>query len=130
MIQSRKFRYFSTLPLFFILIGAQNHLLRKVSSDGDLAFAAFLCFSDQSLFCVFQPVRTDGQFALKHLATIYSPEYDLIDFAISPFGRIVALWTNPDGIPLLRYAKFSHTKGRKYDLSFKRKFLCDLTGLH
>ena len=111
MIQSRKFRYSTTLPLLFFLLGAQNHLLRKVSSDGDLAFAAFLCFSDQSLFCVFQPVRTDGQFALKHLATIYSPEYDLIDFAISPFGRIVALWTNPDGIPLLRYAKFSHTKG-------------------
>ena len=104
------------------MLGAQNHLLRKVSSDGDLAFAAFLCFSDQSLFCVFQPVRTDGQFALKHLATIYSPEYDLIDFAISPFGRIVALWTNPDGIPLLRYAKFSHTKGIYQHL---RKCLCN-----
>ena len=128
MIQSRKFKY-STMcsTSLFFLLGAQNHLLRKVSSDGDLAFAAFLCFSDQSLFCVFQPVRTDGQFALKHLATIYSPEYDLIDFAISPFGRIVALWTNPDGIPLLRYAKFSHTKGIYQHL---RKFLCNLTGLH
>ena len=108
------------------MLGAQNHLLRKVSSDGDVAFAAFLCFSDQSLFCVFQPVRTDGQFALKHLATIYSPEYDLIDFAISPFGRIVALWTNPDGIPLLRYAKFSHTKGI-YHLRVNVYALC---GLH
>ena len=98
-----------------LLLGAQNHLLRKVidGSDGGVAFAAFLCFSDHSQFCVVKPVRTDGQFTLKHVATIYSPEYDLIDFAVTPFGRIVALWTNPDGIPLLRYAKFSHTKGEK-----------------
>ena len=91
-------------------------MLRKVidGSDGGVAFAAFLCFSDHSQFCVVKPVRTDGQFTLKHVATIYSPEYDLIDFAVTPFGRIVALWTNPDGIPLLRYAKFSHTKGKKF----------------
>lgn len=96
-----------------LLLGAQNHLLRKVDSGSDLALAAFLCFSEHSQFCVFRPVRTDGQFSLKHIATIFSPEYDLIDFSVTTYGRIVALWTNPDGVPLLRYAKFSHTKGEK-----------------
>ena len=98
-----------------LLLGAQSHLMRKVPIDGSdgVALAAFLCFSEHSQFCVFRPVRTDGQFTLKHIATVFSPEYDLIDFAITPFGRIIALWTNPDGIPLLRFAKFSHTKGEK-----------------
>ena len=90
-----------------LMLGAQSHMLRKVSSHPNgFALAAFLCFSDHSEFCVFRPVRVDGQFDIKHIATVYAPEYDLIDYSVSPNGRIVALWTNPDGVPILRYAKF------------------------
>ena len=85
------------------MLGAQSHMLKKVAShQSGFALAAFLCFSDHSEFCVFRPVRIDGQFSLKHIATVYSPEYDLIDFSVTDNGRIVALWTNPDGIPILR----------------------------
>ena len=55
-----------------------------------------------SQFSVFRPVRVDGQFKLKALATVYAPEFDLIDFAVTPSGYLVALWTNPDGLPVLR----------------------------
>ena len=34
----------------------------------------------------------------------------LIDYSVSPNGRIVALWTNPDGVPILRYAKFGQAQ--------------------
>ena len=95
-----------------LMLGAQSHMLRKVASHPNgFALAAFLCFSDHSEFCVFRPVRADGQFSLKHIATVYAPEYDLIDYSVSPNGRIVALWTNPDGIPILRYAKFGQPQG-------------------
>ena len=79
-------------------------MLRKVTGNSDgFALAAFLCFAEQSQFCIFRPVRTDGQFGLKHLATVYSPEFDLIDFSVTPQGCLTALWTNPDGLPVLRY---------------------------
>ena len=80
-------------------------MLRKVSDPqrkGSFALAVFLCFAQHSQFCVFRPVRIDGQFKLKPLATVYAPEYDLIDFAVTPSGYLIALWTNPDGVPVLR----------------------------
>ena len=73
--------------------------------------AAFLCFAEHSQFCILRPVRADGQFGLKHLATVFAPEYDLIDYSVTPYGRIVALWTNPDGVPMLRYADFASGRG-------------------
>lgn len=96
--------------------GAQCHLMKKVhdnrapcrgsSSCNEFAIAVFLCFSQHSQFCVFRPVRSDGRWQLDHLATVFSPDYDLIDFSVTPAGQLVALWTNPDGIPVLRYAMF------------------------
>jgi nuclear pore complex protein Nup160 len=70
-------------------LGPQSHMIRKVAKEGSdgFALAAFLCFAEHSQFCVFRPVRTDGQFALKHLATVYAPEYDLIDFSVTPQGK-------------------------------------------
>ena len=96
--------------------GAQSHLLRKVSdpkTKGNFALAVFLCFAQHSQFCVFRPVRTDGQWQLDYLATVFSPDFDLIDFSVTPAGHLVALWTNPDGLPVLRYAGFgnSHSMG-------------------
>lgn len=97
--------------------GAQNHLLRKITGDssckGGFALAVFLCFAQHSQFCVFRPVRTDGQFGLKHLATVYAPEFDLIDFTVTPQGRLVGLWTNPDGVPVLRYANFGASQSEE-----------------
>ena len=90
-------------------LGAQNHMLRKVIEEGkenNFTLAAFLCFAEHSQFCILRPVRSDGQFSLKRLATVYAPEYDLIDYSVTPDGRIVALWTNPDGVPMLRYTHF------------------------
>ena len=52
-------------------------------------------------------MRNDGQWVLDHLATIFSPDYDLIDFAVTPAGHLMALWTDPDGFPVVRYARFS-----------------------
>lgn len=94
-------------------LGAQNHMLKKVIEDGKdgFALAAFLCFAEHSQFCILRPVRADGQFGLKHLATVFAPEYDLIDYSVTPYGRIVALWTNPDGVPMLRYADFASGRG-------------------
>lgn len=94
--------------------GAQSHILRKVSDPqrkGSFALAVFLCFAQHSQFCVFRPVRVDGQFKLKPLATVYAPEFDLIDFAVTPSGYLVALWTNPDGLPVLRYTCFNSDLG-------------------
>ena len=94
-------------------LGAQNHMLRKVIEEGKdgFALAAFLCFAEHSQFCILRPVLADGQFNLKHLATVYAPEYDLIDYSVTPHGRIMALWTNPDGVPMLRYADFASGRG-------------------
>jgi hypothetical protein len=46
--------------------------------------------------------RVDGQFRLKPLATVFAPEFDLIDFSVTPSGYLVGLWTNPDSLPVLR----------------------------
>jgi hypothetical protein len=43
---------------------------------------------------------------LKPLATVYAPEFDLIDFSVTPSGYLVALWTNPDSLPVLRFATY------------------------
>ena len=63
--------------------GAQSHMLRKVPdprNKGNFALAVFLCFAQHSQFSVFRPVRTDGQWQLDYLATVFSPDFDLIDF--------------------------------------------------
>ena len=93
--------------------GAQSHMLRKVSdpkTKGNFALAVFLCFAQHSQFCIFRPIRTDGQWQLDYLATVFSPDFDLIDFSVTPAGHLVALWTNPDGLPVLRYAGFGSSQ--------------------
>ena len=64
--------------------GSQGHLLRKVVdvTSKRFALAIFLCFSQHSQFCIIRPQMADGQFRLDHLATVYAPEYDLIDFQV------------------------------------------------
>ncbi|XP_040564442.1 nuclear pore complex protein Nup160 [Lepeophtheirus salmonis] len=84
--------------------GTQNHILKKVHSGGKhLTLAVFLCFSEHSQFCIFKPTRNAGQFSFDHVATIYAPEYDLVDFTVSK-SHITALWTSPGGENVLRYA--------------------------
>ena len=93
--------------------GAQSHMLRKVPdprNKGNFALAVFLCFAQHSQFSVFRPVRTDGQWQLDYLATVFSPDFDLIDFSVTPAGHLVALWTNPDGLPVLRYTGFGSSQ--------------------
>jgi hypothetical protein len=80
-------------------------MLRKVSDPerkGSFALAVFLCFAQHNQFAVFRPTKVDGQFKLKPLATVFAPEFDLIDFAVTPSGYLVGLWTNPDSLPVLR----------------------------
>lgn len=113
--------------------GAQSHMMRKVyganslsrmngpsfgakggsGSGSNFALAIFLCFSQHSQFCVFKPTRNDGQWQLDHLATVFSPDLDLIDFSVSPTGHLMALWTNPDGLPVLRFARFGSSTGSR-----------------
>ena len=93
--------------------GAQSHMLRKVSdpkTQGNFHIAVFLCFAQHSQFCVFRPIKTDGQWRLDYLATVFSPDFDLIDFSVTPAGHLIALWTNPDGLPVLRYAGFGNSQ--------------------
>ena len=90
-----------------ILQSLYNFISTLEDGKDGFALAAFLCFAEHSQFCILRPVRADGQFGLKHLATVFAPEYDLIDYSVTPYGRIVALWTNPDGVPMLRYADFA-----------------------
>ena len=75
-------------------------------ASNNFALVVFLCFSNHSQFCVLRPMRNDGQWQLDHLATIFTPDFDLIDFCVTPAGHLMALWTNPDGFPVLRYARF------------------------
>ena len=95
-------------------------------STNSFALVVFLCFANHSQvgkccclsvkrminffvqqFCVLRPMRNDGQWQLDHLSTIFTPDFDLIDFSVTPAGHLMALWTNPDGFPVLRYARFA-----------------------
>ncbi len=89
--------------------GSQNHLIRQVNaSEGSnaVSIALFLCLAKHSQFCVVRPAMVDGQYQLNHVATIHAPELDLVDFQVSR-DRVWALWTNSEGLPVLRCASFS-----------------------
>ncbi len=76
---------FTTRDLRGLQQGTQSHRLRKVVLDetGERFYlAVFLCFSRHSQFCVLRPLLVDGQFKLDHVATVYAPEFDLIDFQV------------------------------------------------
>ena len=89
--------------------GPQSHAMRKLLLDDSgkkFAVAMFLCFSQHSQFCILRPHMVDGQFTLDHTATVYAPEFDLVDFQATP-SHLWALWTNPDGHAVLRFATFN-----------------------
>jgi nuclear pore complex protein Nup160 len=92
--------------------GSRGHLLRKLVLENEKQFAltVFLCFSQHSQFCVVRPVVVDGQVQLEQLATVYAPDYDLVDFQVNS-NHLWALWTNADNDPVLRYATFASTSG-------------------
>lgn len=109
--------------------GSQDHMIRKladVDGKGNFVFAIFLCFAQHSQFCVVKPVLVDGQFQLKHVATVYAPDvrrlfflvmmliiiyvffqFDLVDFRIAP-NHLWGLWINADNAPILKYAQFAN----------------------
>lgn len=87
--------------------GTQGHMLRKLPHGSkNLSLVAFLCFSSHSQFRVVKPKMVNGMFQLARVATIYSPEYDLVDFQATT-SHLWGLWTSADGQPMVRFAAFN-----------------------
>ena len=84
--------------------GAQGHRLALVGGDtrGEVVAALYLCFQQHSQFLLVRVAVSAGQLGLAPQATVYCPDFDLVDFHVSPERAITAVWTTGEGDTVIR----------------------------
>ena len=83
--------------------GAQGHRLAVVGGDGrEAVVALYLCFHQHSQFLLVRVASQAGQLTAAPASTVYCPDFDLVDFAVSPERQVTAVWTTGEGETVIR----------------------------
>ena len=81
----------------------QGHRLAVVGGDGrEAEVALYLCFHQHSQFLLVRVASQAGQLAAAPASTVYCPDFDLVDFAVSAERQVTAVWTTGEGETVIR----------------------------
>ncbi|XP_066987755.1 nuclear pore complex protein Nup160 [Macrobrachium rosenbergii] len=83
--------------------GAQRHQIRSCTHGEEFTLGVYLNFNEKQLILIYQPSINNGQLILKHIKTVYPPQFDLVDFSLTT-SYIWTLWTDASNDTQLLYA--------------------------
>ncbi|XP_052801877.1 nuclear pore complex protein Nup160-like [Mya arenaria] len=89
------------------LPAGSGHSIRKITSNNsmDVKFGVHLNFPNSNQLCILQPRLTTSRLQITHVASVFGPQEDLIDFCMSN-TTLVTLWTSSEGSPVVRTLNF------------------------
>ncbi|KAL5007266.1 hypothetical protein ScPMuIL_016072, partial [Solemya velum] len=75
-----------------------GHVIKRVLSHDQsfLGLCVYLSLQDKNQFLILQPEFVSGRLRLQHIATLFSPNEDLIDYSVTS-EVLWTLWTNSSG---------------------------------
>jgi hypothetical protein len=87
--------------------GAQAHRISLVLQQhyhkaAEVTLALYLCFQQHSQFLLVRLRQAAGQLVLSPCGTLYSPDHDLVSYAVTETAGLTAVWTTSEGDTLVR----------------------------
>ncbi|XP_053384862.1 nuclear pore complex protein Nup160-like isoform X2 [Mercenaria mercenaria] len=88
-------------------LAGSGHIIRKLVSTNmaDVKLGVHLNFTNSNQFCILQPQIASSRLQISHLASVFGPQEDLIDFCMRS-TTLVSLWTSSEGTPVIRTLTF------------------------